>query len=415
MPDGMVQWICSNDGGQVLCACEYSDVHSDLFQHIKGAALGLLNVEGNLTDCFTTLGDEAALWPVRLNPLLRNGGDGVLARLPTGIVPGCAAIGIGTNKKNRERACALALVVTAGIAGSLPESPQQLDNCVPGLSAVIQAARATFPGANAGRESEAEGPGGAAPAELHVEGAPAYRRLAAPQAAGGATPAELHVEEGRAPAYRRLAGPQAAGHAAPPLRSPCGPGHPIATRGRETLLPLEALQNTPARLDQLHDPEGLMQDFRALQVQLTNEREARWQAELERDRVEMRNNSELMKLEREAVSLERQLAKMERQLCESEGHRAEEAAECQRLRWHLQRMECHSSGGSPRNSRGAPRARPGVDMQPARPGSRARPSCQARPSSRGAPRARPSSRRAPRARPSSREAPRARPGASNLS
>ncbi len=74
----MVQWICSNDGTQVLCACEYSDVHSNLFQHIKGAALGLLKVEGSLADWFTTLAarGEAELWPARLNHLLRNEGGG---------------------------------------------------------------------------------------------------------------------------------------------------------------------------------------------------------------------------------------------------------------------------------------------------------------------------------------------------
>ena len=41
----MVQWISSNDDSQVLCVCDYSESHSEVFQHIKAAVSILFDIE----------------------------------------------------------------------------------------------------------------------------------------------------------------------------------------------------------------------------------------------------------------------------------------------------------------------------------------------------------------------------------
>ena len=66
-----------------------------------------------------------------------------LARLSTGVAPGMSAIGITSNKKNHERACALALVISAGVAGLLNRDRQEMNAA---LWDAIQSAHARIPG-----------------------------------------------------------------------------------------------------------------------------------------------------------------------------------------------------------------------------------------------------------------------------
>ena len=127
-------WIASNDDTQVLCCCEYSKAHDDLFQHAKSLATDLLEVEGGVADYLVSFDDKAAVWPQNLVDLLKDGGDVVLARLSTGVALGMSAI---------ERVCDLALVISASVAGFLKHDRQEMEAA---LWDVIDSADVRFPG-----------------------------------------------------------------------------------------------------------------------------------------------------------------------------------------------------------------------------------------------------------------------------
>ena len=143
----MMGWICSIDGTQMLLSIEYSARFPELFRQMNGLAKSVLQCD---IEHFG-LGREASRWPQSLRSLLQNGNEGFLGRCPSGTAPGAAAIGIATNKRNRTKATASAVLLTAGISGVLPgdewtHAPLQLEHWAPGLCIIYQAARSSCPG-----------------------------------------------------------------------------------------------------------------------------------------------------------------------------------------------------------------------------------------------------------------------------
>ncbi len=133
----VISWIHNLAGSQFILAVTYSDEYKSLLQNIKNVFSGTFSDEFGYIDA-----DNATLatWPKSMGSLLKKGGDGLL-----GLVSQvhCAAMGIGSNKKNRERALRLALILTNGLQQDIDldfwEEPQ--------LSQLVDAARASCPGA----------------------------------------------------------------------------------------------------------------------------------------------------------------------------------------------------------------------------------------------------------------------------
>ena len=143
----MIGWIYSIDGTQILLSIKYSAKFPELFHHMNGLAKSVLECDIQ----HISLGSEASRWPQSLRSLLQNGADGFLGRCPSGTAPGAAAIGIATNKRNRTRACGLAMLLTAGMPGVLPgdewtHAPLQLEHWAPGPCIIYEAARSSCPG-----------------------------------------------------------------------------------------------------------------------------------------------------------------------------------------------------------------------------------------------------------------------------
>ncbi len=116
----------------------YSDEFLALFQNIKNIFYGMLGCD---EISYIILGSTTlATWPKSMGNLLKKGGEGLLGQVSQAH---CAAMGIGSNKKNRERALRLALILTNGLQQDIDldfwEEPQ--------LSQLVDAARASCPGA----------------------------------------------------------------------------------------------------------------------------------------------------------------------------------------------------------------------------------------------------------------------------
>ncbi len=133
----VISWIHNLAGSQFILAVTYSDEYKSLLQNIKNVFNGTFSDEFGYIDA-----DNATLatWPKSMGSLLRKGGDGLLGQVSQ---VHCAAMGIGSNKKNRERALRLALILTNGLQQDIDldywEEPQ--------LSQLVDAARASCPGA----------------------------------------------------------------------------------------------------------------------------------------------------------------------------------------------------------------------------------------------------------------------------
>jgi len=155
----MVEWIRSNDGNKVLLCCHWSDKFEALFRNIKNLAYGVLGCDENSDIEFIALGDEGGAWPHKLQSTLKPGGCGQLGLVNTSDVSDVAAIGVATNKKNRERALYLSLVLTAGISGKLSADLRtglEQDDWAPGLSLVYEAARGSCPAGVEANRAEIE-------------------------------------------------------------------------------------------------------------------------------------------------------------------------------------------------------------------------------------------------------------------
>ena len=133
----VISWIHNLAGSQFILAVTYSDEYKSLLQNIKNVFSGTFSDEFGYIDA-----DNATLatWPKSMGRLLKKGGDGLLGQVTQ---VHCAAMGIGSNKKNRERALRLALILTNGLQQDIDldfwEEPQ--------LSQLVDAARASCPGA----------------------------------------------------------------------------------------------------------------------------------------------------------------------------------------------------------------------------------------------------------------------------
>ncbi len=133
----VISWIHNLAGSQFILAVTYSDEYKSLLQNIKNVFNGTFSDEFGYIDA-----DNATLatWPKSMGRLLKKGGDGLLGQVTQ---VHCAAMGIGSNKKNRERALRLALILTNGLQQDIDldfwEEPQ--------LSQLVDAARASCPGA----------------------------------------------------------------------------------------------------------------------------------------------------------------------------------------------------------------------------------------------------------------------------
>ena len=133
----VISWIHNLAGSQFILAVTYSDEYKSLLQNIKNVFNGTFSDEFGYIDA-----DNATLatWPKSMGNLLKKGGEGLLGQVSQAH---CAAMGIGSNKKNRERALRLALILTNGLQQDIDldfwEEPQ--------LSQLVDAARASCPGA----------------------------------------------------------------------------------------------------------------------------------------------------------------------------------------------------------------------------------------------------------------------------
>ena len=133
----VISWIHNLAGSQFILAVTYSDEYKSLLQNIKNVFNGTFSDEFGYIDA-----DNATLatWPKSMGSLLKKGGHGLLGQVSQ---VHCAAMGIGSNKKNRERALRLALILTNGLQQDIDldywEEPQ--------LSQLVDAARASCPGA----------------------------------------------------------------------------------------------------------------------------------------------------------------------------------------------------------------------------------------------------------------------------
>ena len=90
------------------------------------------------------MGNEEDRCPKELVLLLRSGADGVLACVTDGNSPGLAAVGVGPNRKKRETACALALVISACVHGGVSWTKGELEELEPDLPEVIDIASELF-------------------------------------------------------------------------------------------------------------------------------------------------------------------------------------------------------------------------------------------------------------------------------
>jgi hypothetical protein len=144
MVNEMVTWTSSKNGRLAICAVTYFEQCATTFKHSKAALNALVGPLQRLENYFAPLGDEEGVWPEDMVALLGEGGEGALAILTEGKAQGIGAVGIGTNKRKRESACALALIISACVNGAVTYTRSQLLECDADLADVVEAAAKLF-------------------------------------------------------------------------------------------------------------------------------------------------------------------------------------------------------------------------------------------------------------------------------
>ena len=124
--------------------------HQELWKNAKSAAYAFLQSSAGPMNNLG--GDEdAGNWP-SLKGLVKPGGDAAFGQLgAAAVVPRLAALGLGSNKKNRERALAVSLVVTALVGGY-----GKLEWLPDIYAEILEAARSAFPGVGGEESAEEE-------------------------------------------------------------------------------------------------------------------------------------------------------------------------------------------------------------------------------------------------------------------
>jgi len=111
--EDFVRWVHSHDGRRCVCVCCHRGVaaEKDLFACAKAMASSLLGINGKVTDRYDQLDD--ASWPEELcqyDALFLKSSDDDSARVAGGV-------GICSNRGDREKAAALALLLSAAAEG----------------------------------------------------------------------------------------------------------------------------------------------------------------------------------------------------------------------------------------------------------------------------------------------------------